>query len=51
MEGHCLSVCLFDYRSVDLRLGRGCDHILTDQVGGGGVGAGRRVWRGWSEVD
>ena len=39
VEGHCLSVCLFDCRSVDLRLGRGYDHILTDQVGGGGCGA------------
>ena len=23
VEGHCLNVCLFDCRSVDLRLGRG----------------------------
>ena len=27
MEGHCLSVCLFDCRSVDLRLGRGHDLV------------------------
>ena len=40
VEGHCLRVCLFDCRSVDLHLGRGKDHILTDQVGGGGGG----VW-------
>ena len=46
VEGHCLSVCLFDCRSVYLRLGRGYDHILTDQIGGGGVGRG-----GWAEVD
>ena len=40
VEGHCLSVCLFDCRSVDLRLGRELDQILTDQVGSGGGGWG-----------
>ena len=35
-----MKVCLFDCSLVDLCLGRGQDHILTDQVGSGGGGWG-----------